>query len=140
MEGREQPGQSPPGRLISPRAHKNPRKRPCELNEAAFDDAGEEAMYWAGFLMADGTVFHARRTQPVIRLSLNEGDAGHVESFRAFLGSTHKIGHGVREGFSESQPTASLAVASARLVEALARLGVLPRKSFTAVAAPACAA
>jgi len=62
-------------------------KKPSIGNNNAFDEYTEESCYWAGFLMADGNVDSKGR----IRLMLKYDDIGHLEKFKDFLNSTHKI-------------------------------------------------
>ena len=113
-----------------------------ELDETRFDglgpDGDDEALYWAGFLMADGCVDDRRGPggRPQIRLSLQAGDADHVAAFREFLGSNHKLGrqrHGGRHGGPDSQQV-RICVTSGALAAALAKVGVVPRKSHCAKA------
>lgn len=110
---------------------------PCR--EDAFADAAgsEAAAYWAGFLMADGCVStNGGRGGRHVILALSEVDRGHVEAFRAFLGSDHVIqeipGRACPTGVSK--PCCRLDVVSDRLASDLARYGIVPRKSKTAEA------
>jgi uncharacterized protein (DUF433 family) len=102
--------------------------RKCTLNESAFDSITEESAYWLGFLMADGAVCERKDGSPVITLKLKESDLEHVESFRKFLGSSSKISR----VFDKKGHSVALTVTSRHLVNAVARYGVTPRKSFTA--------
>lgn len=106
------------------------------LDESVFDTVTPESAYWVGFLMADGAVTTHRQGAPQIRVNLSETDREHLLKFRSFLKSSHTVSRIVlndhRPGWENSQPQASLSVASARLSEALARFGVVPRKSKTA--------
>lgn len=105
------------------------------LNESAFDSLTEEARYFIGLLMADGCVTYdtVNHTYQVI-LELEEKDAAHVERFRRFLGSSHKL-----RSVQSKPPSGNrlshrvrLAVNSKRMVERLMSFGVTPRKSHTA--------
>lgn len=62
----------------------------CELDESAFDVITPESAYWAGFLFADGCLFH-RSGSPSLTLRLSAIDAAHVSKFQKFLKSTHKL-------------------------------------------------
>lgn len=103
-------------------------KRVCSLDEAAFDRVTEASAYWAGFLMADGCIWidPRRKVSPRVQLVLAAQDADHVRAFQAFMRSTHAVR--VRSN------RVVYAFASNRVVAALARLGVLPRKTFSAEA------
>ena len=57
-------------------------QRTCQLNEQAFSKLTPEAAYWVGFLMADGSIVGRS-----VGIALALKDAGHLELFRAFMGS-----------------------------------------------------
>ena len=67
------------------------RPRTCKLDHDAFNMITPESAYWIGFLFADGCVADYGDGAPQIILDLAEKDRGHVEKFRTFLKSTHKI-------------------------------------------------
>jgi hypothetical protein len=95
---------------------------------AVFDVVTEDVAYWVGFLMADGCVSDLGR----ITLNLAERDAGHVESFRAFLGLDHRIKTRPARGWGGPQTV--LSFGSVDMARRLASYGVVPRKgSFAAV-------
>ena len=102
------------------------------LNEAAFDVETDEAAYWVGMLITDGNV---SRRGHYVSLGLQERDRAHVEAFRRFLGSSHKISRTPartnRQG-KRSGPQVRLSVASRRLCSALGRYGVVPAKTHSA--------
>ena len=54
----------------------------------AFDILTPEAMYWIGFLYADGYI---EKNAPVIGVTLSETDRGHVQKFNEFLGGQLKV-------------------------------------------------
>jgi hypothetical protein len=60
------------------------------LRHDALDLLTPDALYWCGFLFADGTIV-TRTGSPEVALALSERDRAHIEKFRAFLGSTHAI-------------------------------------------------
>lgn len=63
------------------------KKAPLIGNLSAFNSYNEESCYWAGFLAADGNVDRKGR----IRLMLNYDDILHLEKFKTYLKSTHKV-------------------------------------------------
>jgi hypothetical protein len=105
------------------------------LDETVFDTITEASAYWVGFLMADGCIYRKE-----IRLVLSERDLDHLRAFRSFLGSSHTIAAHFRETKSHEilgrtvtiRPSHQLCINSAKLVESLARFGVVPRKSSIA--------
>ena len=112
------------------RKHSNETRskmRTCSLNEAAFDIITEESAYWIGFLMADGNISYKREI-PVIALYLKESDLPHLEKFRMFVGSSHKIGHYVNKIWGNT--SYSLSFSSEKIANRLAEYGIVRRKCF----------
>lgn len=104
--------------------------RRLALNEAAFNDAehNEAAAYFVGVLMADGCITCRRGRPAAFKLSLTDEDSEHIHDLKAFLKSGHKVLTEANGG----NTLRSLNIDSVRLVTALARYGVVPRKSLTA--------
>lgn len=116
------------------------RSRKYSLREDVFANAEQnlEAAYWIGFLMADGCILHHS-----IRLKLSAKDKNHLVKFKKFLGSNSSLEVNLvsskqlsllnRKNLGKKYyEMATLKANSKRLVEDLARYGVLPRKSQTA--------
>lgn len=61
-------------------------KRYLPLNKHASDKLTPEALYWLGFLAADGNVYGRN-----IAISLKQSDRDHLVKFKEFLGSGHKL-------------------------------------------------
>lgn len=109
------------------------------LRDDAFDEPlSPDARYWIGMLMADGCITQNRNALS-ITLVLQERDRAHVERFVQFLGSnnviisTHRFDNGlVKSRDGKGFKSAGITVTSRRMVESLARYGVVPRKSKTA--------
>ncbi len=100
--------------------------RKCELDETIFDNKMEEkALYWAGFLMADGNLFRKRENY-TIKLGLSKKDREHVSKFKKFLGSSHAL--------VEYKNLIQITVASKIIYEKLLDYGLTPNKSLTAKA------
>jgi len=102
--------------------------RQYTLNEAAFDlPITPEAAYWAGFLMADGSVtldpLDARA--PKIELNLAVKDIAAVAALQRFLNTEIPITTRV----IESGNSCKLSIRSRRLAESLAALGIIPGKT-----------
>lgn len=105
----------------------------CSLNENAFDILTPESAYWAGFLMADGNIFYQKGCKAKLSLGLSAKDRVHVEKFRSFLGSSHKI------YYNKKNNSVMLVVSSQEIADALAIYGIIPRKSLIAKVSPALA-
>lgn len=85
------------------------------LNEDAFDVLSPEAMYWLGFLLADGSVSSRKHT---IQLKLSAKDRSHVEAFARFLETDKAVIDGECEsGFEAKGPSrySSLVVTSKKM-------------------------
>jgi hypothetical protein len=124
---------------IDIRSHSQAKRVAHPLREDAFDEPlTPEARYWIGMLITDGCVTEQQGC-PYIALMLQGRDRRHVEKLTEFLGSTNAIHDGISfdngivksrdgQGFKSSKA----AFRSKRLGDALARYGVVPRKSKTA--------
>lgn len=97
-------------------------QRRLSYDNTAFADATEDAAYWAGFLMADGSVVGNE-----IALVLSSKDRSHVENFRDFLRSDHAL-------IDTGHATVRFSIRCEKLVSDLARFGVVARKTHTAKA------
>lgn len=100
--------------------------------KSGFDDAfawplNEEKRYWAGMILADGSVKGTR-----IRLSLASRDRAHVVKFAAFVRSTNKIHHMKSSGFGakDNKGMYAFGVRSKKMVADLERCGIFPRKTY----------
>ena len=62
------------------------RHRRLKLNQFAFSKTTPDSAYWARFLMADGNV-----RENMVSVHLGVCDVSHLEKFKTFLGSEHKI-------------------------------------------------
>lgn len=106
--------------------------RRSDLREDAFDELDPEAMYWAGFIMADGCI-HKDITRPsyrlIVRLALHDREA--LERLKAWLGATVKIVTGVveAEGRFKRREYAALQLTSNALCQKLMSIGIVERKS-----------
>jgi hypothetical protein len=110
-------------------------KRIYQLNESAFDVLTDEAIYWLGFMLADGCVLDYKRLPGIFKVQVNAVDIWHLIKFRTFLGSTHPIYWRKNTGFGTAL-TATLRIRSRKLALRLAELGVTPRKSKVAIPYP----
>jgi hypothetical protein len=105
------------------------------LNDHAFDDVLGNSIgeYLVGLIMADGCVIDRACEHPRLAVTLTAADGAHLELLREFIGTTTPIRtYQSAATFANSKPTSILVVRSARLAAALARYGVVPRKSKTA--------
>lgn len=102
-------------------AHRN-----VSFNPNIFDTDDEGSRYWAGFMLADGSIVERGSGAKTVALVLAERD--HVVRFKSFLESKHKIIR-VRRKPRDSW---RLAIRSDALANGLARFGVVPNKTFDA--------
>ncbi len=104
------------------------RKKP--INENAFSQITPASAYWIGFMMADG---HIRDTRNSIRLNLASRDRFHIEKFKSFLESGHKI---TDSSYITKHGTltfsSSIEIRNKRLMDDLIAYGVTSKKSHTA--------
>lgn len=98
-------------------------------DESVFDRRGGEASYWGGFLLADGAI-----CGPTLHLALMATDIEHIRKLRRFLGLGNDCPirvHSNSRGFGVND-IAKFSVRSQRIVSALAKFGVVPRKTHIA--------
>lgn len=103
-------------------------KRQHTLNENAFKILTPESAYWIGFIVADGSISAPsgknRRTY-LTRILLHPEDKSHIEKFRDFLESSHKI-------YEYKNKSCSLQVSSEKIYNDLVSYGIEPRKTYLA--------
>lgn len=107
--------------------------RKLALDQTVFDEVTEASAYWAGFLMADGTIVAAGRTRAArISLVLKRSDEAHIQKFKEFLKSGHKITYqtAITARCPNPSHSAGIEVSSNRIAKSLAKFGVTPRKSL----------
>lgn len=119
------------------RRAKTESMRRLALNEGAFDVITEESAYWIGFLMADGCIVDGKDRG--LSVCLAQKDRSHLERLRAFLRAGHTISSYRRKRPSVlhgrcivDSEQVLLRVNSRRIVTALERYGLTPRKTRTA--------
>jgi hypothetical protein len=115
-------------RGIAVRTRKAARRNRYQLDETAFDAITPESAYWVGFLMADGSVGDTR-----VELGLSLKDKDHLLAFRSFMRSGHTVlERRVHSPNGNEHRRVQLSFNSDRVVVALCRFGVVPRKSLVA--------
>lgn len=88
----------------------------------------EEKAYWLGFLYADGAIGSVADN---IELCLKESDLKHIEKFKLFLGSEHKIGKKIKKWNNKEYISYRLTVRNKKIKNDLINLGCTPQKTFT---------
>jgi len=104
------------------------------VRDDAFDVRSPEVDYWVGIMATDGCVTGNKDVVDQVKLALKEEDIDHVECFRQFLGAAQRISCRADEHPTDSSRVLlrhEFKVRSRRLVEALRRFGVVPRKTYT---------
>lgn len=94
-----------------------------ELNEMCFSKNTEEAMYFAGLLMADGCLTEIKNNK--YNLYLDSSDRDVLEKYRIFLGSP-------RRRIQNGRSTYRIQVSNDNISRDIQRFGVVPRKSHMA--------
>jgi len=94
------------------------------LNDDAFDELTSEALYWIGFLYADG---HVRKqgSEYSIEVEIELKDASHLGKLSKFLGSE-------KEPKQYSDNSVTIRYYSKKIQERLRELGLSHNKSYTA--------
>lgn len=121
------------------RRSKSEAHRQYTLNEAAFDEINSKSAYWVGFLFADGCVYRGNRTTGVLAIGLSAVDESHLQKFKTFLGSNHRLYYTERIKYilQAKKPShcsgVSLTIGSERLAATLEKHG-MDKKSLGRVA------
>jgi hypothetical protein len=121
-------------------------RRIYSFDETAFDVVREESAYWAGVLMADGSVVIENHRSPRIRLGFQTRDVGHLEKFKSFLKSGQPITTRMMPGADNGKGRLGLhsfsefTVRSTALAKSLANYGVIPNKTYRTSTSPEIAA
>jgi hypothetical protein len=113
---------------IRPRSLSEARRQ-HDLDHHAFSTETEAACYWAGFLMADGSVRPNGRT---VTLALSDMDIEHVVAFKKFLAASYEIAH--RRRPPPARGAVVFAFTSPQIVTDLSTIGVVAAKTHTATA------
>jgi Mor family transcriptional regulator len=106
--------------------------RKCNIDETVFDDrSSEEALYWVGFLMADGKLCRTKngdnyKSSYSFGTGIHKKDITHLYKFRKFLKSSHSI---VRY-----KDLVQLMISSEKIYKKLEGYGLTRNKSLTAKA------
>ncbi len=94
------------------------------VRHGAFSILSPESRYWAGVLITDGSIVGPAHNR--IKLALHEKDKDLIELFRSFVGATNNP--------TTYDDVVELRFTSDQMASDLLRLGITPRKSFSAQA------
>lgn len=97
------------------------------INHNAFSEYSHEAAYWAGFLASDGNISQSKTGKNSrVRLYLSSIDEPHLQKFKRFLQSEHKV------ALSEKYDRCSFEFSSEQICQDLLdKYNITPRKSMT---------
>ncbi len=101
------------------------------LNEGAFGEVTCEMLYWSGFIMADGNVYHTPGRQARVSVTLHARDTLHLVKLSRFVGMSSSA-----VWINRDSTRARLTIPSDRIASDLVLLGVVPRKSLVAEIPP----
>lgn len=103
-------------------------QRKTELNDNAFSTINEESAYWAGFLMADGSIHMTDVGSNRFKLSISKRDEEHLDKLQEFLDSDYKVSEH-NAGYIDSVKV-KVEFTSDQLVSDLGNMGVKKDKTF----------
>lgn len=113
------------------------RSRRYYYDNQAFERRTAEAAYYAGLLMADGSIDPKKR---LLSLEIHKRDEELVLNFKAFLKYTGMLSYRTRRQKSGTlTPTVALRLTAPELIQQLRAWGVVPRKSKVGVVGRAIA-
>lgn len=100
-----------------------------QIDDAYFSNIKtEHQAYWLGFIAADGSVQNKPKKR-LLSVCLSVKDEGHLMRFRDDIKSTHSLYYSHRTTPFGKCRSVQLDLPSARLVQDLVELGVVPRKT-----------
>ena len=106
--------------------------RKChELDYTYFDVIDtEKKVYWIGFIMADGNIYHKKGTASYrFSMGLKTPDIGHLVKLRTALNSTHQI-------YTDNRPIPRLDFTNEYFCKTLIKHGIVPCKSYEELLPP----
>lgn len=99
-----------------------------DVRHDAFNVLDEHSLYWMGFLLADGCIYQGAYGQPSICLNLKEGDIGHMEKLKEWIGTRNKISIKRPVTFGKERKICSLFWRSSKQAATLKEYGIVPHK------------
>lgn len=109
------------------------------VNHEALDVLTPDALYWIGFLYAEG---HIEKDRPRISLTISEIDINHLEKFSKFFGkglTVRKVEDRVMKSNGYvSNPTYRVAFSSERIYNRLKELGFTHLKTYESIPNEVC--
>lgn len=96
-----------------------------DIDLSGFEEKGEEALYWIGFIAADGCVFNYAPGNVGFTLSLNEKDKEHLLKLQNFIKDSRPL------YYNEEKRTYTLTIKRQEIFDVLAKYEIYPAKSLT---------
>jgi len=98
-----------------------------KINSDAFSEVNPQSLYWAGFLMADGSI-----VENEVKLEISCKDKNHIKKFKNFLKSNHKITE------RSNRNTVQIQFTDEKIVNDLSYYGIIQQKSYGTEAKNEC--
>lgn len=103
------------------------------VNDNAFDELTEEALYWVGFIFADGHINHREGGQaPRLIIGLSEKDEEHLNKLRTFLEASNPIRKYI-DPRKQGRAYVYLSVRSRRICDRLTEFGIVKKRTRTPI-------
>lgn len=94
--------------------------------ESVFCSPTPEALYWVGFLMADGNVYQPKRGNPQITCEIQRRDKQLIYKLQDYVGAGN-----ITTRMYNKSPMIRWKITSKKIAKTLAKWGVVPRKGKT---------
>lgn len=104
----------------------------CSLKHDAFDVLTPEALYWIGFLYADGYIVCNKQGRSIIAIDLSTRDRVHLEKFRLFLSAGVSIRDNIRKRDGKEYSTSNITISSKPIFDKLTALNFTNNKTYDA--------
>lgn len=105
-------------------------KTKYHCNHHFFKDFNEKSVYWAGFVVGDGSVQKRNCGQSELAIVLSKDDADHLYKFAHDIESNHPIRFYAENRIGKGHGTATFYIRSDNLVYDLEKFGVVPNKTL----------
>lgn len=101
---------------------------PTIIDEHAFDTLTPEALYWLGFIAADGNIVDESNRSGKLSINLQSADADHLRALKVFFKAGCSVRVRAGHGFAGKTGYALMSFSCKRIYNRLMELSIMPGK------------